>query len=142
MSAKCQRGEGSSSKPSKQYDKKKFINAEAFDRYTTLANKTIIPQRGLRPDETRDNEIVVMIIKRDQFTLTEQPDPTVIPVVKEFYAKAKDHNFYDVQVRGKTVSFHSEVINRYYNIPGIEHDEYVKYVRIGPNYELIVQQLC
>lgn len=65
MSEKRQRGEGSSSKPSKQYDKKKFMSVEAFDRYTTLANKTIIPEQGLRPDETRDSEIAVMIVERD-----------------------------------------------------------------------------
>lgn len=79
-----------------------------------------------------------MIIERNWFTLTEQPDPAVIPVVKEFYTNAKDHNFYDVQVRGKIVSFHSEVINCYYNLLGVKHNEYTECVRTGPKYELIV----
>lgn len=71
MSAKRQRGEGSISTPSKSYDKKKFISVESFDRFTALTNKTIIPERGLRPDETQYGEVAVMIVGRDRFTLTE-----------------------------------------------------------------------
>lgn len=60
----------------------------------------------------------------------------MISIVKELYANAKDHHFYNVQVKGKTVSFNSEAINQYYNLSGVEYDEYAKY------YELIIQKLC
>lgn len=84
------------------------------------------PEQGLRPDETQDGEVAVMIAERDWFALTEQP--IVISIVKELYSNAKDHHFYNVQVRGKIVYLNSETINQYYNLPGVEYDEYAKYV--------------
>lgn len=66
----------------------------------------------------------------------------MVQIVKEFYANAKDHHKYDVRVRGEVVTFHNKAINRYYNLSVVKKNEYVEYVRTGPNYKLIIQQLC
>lgn len=116
MASKRRRGEGSSSSPSKPFDKKKIVSAEAQERYNRMSQNTLIPERGLRPDQIIDGEVAVMIVERDWFDFTSHPDPTVTAVVKEFHANAKEHYHFGVQVRGKTVEFSSTDINKYYNL--------------------------
>lgn len=129
MLAKRQRGDGLSSSPSKSYDKKKFINLEASDKYSRMAHKRVIPERDLRVDQNQDGEIVVMIAERHWFDLIAQPDPAMISVVKEFYANAKEHYHFRVQVRGKTISFSSTDINAYYNLSDIGNvSQYTSFV--------------
>lgn len=53
MSSKRQRGE--SSKPSKAYDKKRFVSEAASERYhNVLASKALISKRGLKPHDTQN----------------------------------------------------------------------------------------
>lgn len=54
---------------------------------------------------------------------TEQPEPAVISIVKEFYINAKETQWRVVLVRGKPVSYDAESINAYYNLPNIEKDD-------------------
>ena len=48
-----------------------------------------------------------------------QPEPAVVPVVKEFYANVLEHRGKVVLVRGKMVPFHVEAINAFYQTPDI-----------------------
>lgn len=56
-----------------------------------------------------------------------QPEAAVIPVVKEFYANVVEHENGVAFCRGKRVPFDSHAINRFYNTPDIENDEYTQY---------------
>lgn len=84
-----------------------------------------------------------MIAERDWFDLTTQPEPAVTAMVKEFYANAKEHYHFGVQVRGKTVKFSSTDINKFYNVPDEgDINQYKSYVIQGPYYDRIVRELC
>ena len=47
-----------------------------------------------------------------------------MPIVREFYANAAQHNGYETMVRGRHVPFDSVTINAFYGIPEIETDDY------------------
>lgn len=49
--------------------------------------------------------------------LVKQLEVAIIPVVREFYANAKFQQGYQVFIRKKKVSFDSDAINAYYEIP-------------------------
>lgn len=89
-----------------------------------LLGKTFVLKRGLRPDETQDGEIAVMIAKCGWFDLAVEPGVAVINVVKEFYANAHDSDNNVVQVRGRSVSFSPNAINTYYNFPTLRDDSH------------------
>lgn len=144
MASKRQRGDGSgsSSAPTK-FDNRRFVSAEAQERYNRMATQSLVPERGLRSDHTKDGELVVMIAERSWFTFTEQPDPTVIAVVKEFYANVSEHFHYGAYVRGKTVEIGEDEINGYYQFPTAgQRNAYASFVSQGPDYELIIRELC
>ena len=59
--------------------------------------------------------------------LTAQPEAAVLPVVREFYANAYEHENCRAFVRGKRVAFDRTTINQYYSLPNIDDDEYNTY---------------
>lgn len=65
MAPKRLRGEGSSSNPTKAYDKKKFISEEASERYHSIkANKSLILERGILPNKIDDFGVAKIIEER------------------------------------------------------------------------------
>lgn len=145
MASKRQRGEGSgtASTPPPRFDSRRFVSHAAQERYNRMATRSLVPERGLRPDQSKDGDMAVMIAERNWFTLTEQPEPAVITVVKEFYANVPEHDHYTVFVRGKTVEIGEEDFNECYQLPVEDfHDEYAGFISDGPDYEQIIRELC
>ncbi|EOY08849.1 Uncharacterized protein TCM_024087 [Theobroma cacao] len=82
------------SKPSSSgsFDRSKFISVEAFTRYhTSLINQRPIPERGIEIPILPYKEINDMIHDRYWCQFCHQPDATVVPVVREFYANVVEH---------------------------------------------------
>lgn len=108
MAPKRQRGVGSRSRASNQFDTSQFIGKVVSDHYhNILAAKTLILERGLRLDETLmdSHEISTMIAQRGSKEFTAQPQPTAISIVKEFYVNAKETEGRVVQVRVRPVLY-------------------------------------
>lgn len=119
------------SKPSSSgsFDRSKFISVEAFTRYhTSLINQRPIPERGIEIPILPYKEINDMIHDRYWCQFCHQPDATVVPVVREFYANVVEHVDGVAFVRGKRVPFHSQAINKFLRTPNIENDEYGQYL--------------
>lgn len=73
---------------------------------------------------------------------TEQPSPTVISIIKEFYANAKETQWHVVLVRRKPLDYDVESIDAYYNTPNFEGDEeLMTYKRDGFNLDEMLATL-
>lgn len=68
---------------------------------TVLDKKTLVLERGLKPNANLDGDMALMIVERNYFQLVEQPKPVVISIVKEFYANIIVQVGHVVMVRGK-----------------------------------------
>lgn len=65
MAPKWHWGESSQPQSLKQYDKKRFMSLEAFERYhNVIAGKKLIQERGLQPDATESGQLATMIVER------------------------------------------------------------------------------
>lgn len=62
-----------------------------------------------------------------------------MPLIREFYANVKEHHNESVLVHGKFVSFTTNTINAYFEIPDDLIDEYFTFEL---NYEEIIDYLC
>lgn len=141
MASKLQRGDSSQS--AQAYDRTKFVSSEVSKYFhNVLTWKYFMLEKGLRPDETQDEEMGVMIMEPNWFDLTEQPSATVISVVKEFYANAWETKNYVVQVHGKLVSYARTTINSYYNLRDIDVDDYMYYGSDHYDLDLVIRKLC
>ena len=58
----------------------------------------------------------------------QQPEATIMSLIQEFYANAEEQEDFKVFVRGKRVSFDRSTINRFYQLPDIDDDEYSRYM--------------
>lgn len=140
MATKRQRGETSGT--STKYDKKRFTSASASDKYyNSLSSKTLIPERGLCP-EVEDGELLQMIGGRRWANFTAQPDSSVVKIVKEFYANAKDHIGNMIWVRGKSVEVSFGSINAYYGLNTIPNNGFIQYLDHELDYSEVIQALC
>ncbi|XWS44637.1 hypothetical protein CRYUN_Cryun15aG0065300 [Craigia yunnanensis] len=75
--------------------------------------------------------------------LVAQPEPTVVSVVREFYANSIKHHDYRVFVRGKQVSFDRTTINQYFGVPNINNDEYFTAIDdCNFDWDKVVRHLC
>lgn len=129
--------DASSSKTAK-FDKDKFISFEASERYKhSVVTKTCVPERGINCPGTLVNQ---HIEGRNWQEFVKQPSAALVPVVREFYANAKEHRNKKVFVRGKWVAFDSKAINKYYKLPNIVNDRYTQY-RQEPDPDEIIQFL-
>lgn len=64
MASKHQRGD--SFRSSRAYDHNRFTSVEASKHfYNVLAGKSFVLERGLRPDETQDGDIGMMVVERN-----------------------------------------------------------------------------
>lgn len=77
----------SSRAPPSRWDAVKFPSEEAWKRYTQkFSQRSLVPERGLRPDGKTDVDIMAMIAAMKWIHFTKPPEAAVISVVKEFYA--------------------------------------------------------
>ena len=75
--------------------------------------------------------------------LCEHPNPTVVPIVREFYANGKERDGFRVFVRGKWVAFDRTTINGYYGLADIEDDQYQALLESDEtNWDDIKNALC
>lgn len=107
-----------------------------------LANKSLVPERGLKPVARKDGEMAEMIAERKWDNFTRQPDPAAISIVKEFYANVASSDSFVVQVRGKAVAFSRNAINSYFRLPNIEVGDYLKRGMESFNLTAVIQGLC
>ena len=56
--------------------------------------------------------------------LVAQPEPAIVPMVREFYANAIEHHDYRI-VMGKQVPFDKTIISQYFGVSNIDNDEYL-----------------
>ena len=57
-----------------------------------------------------------------------QPKAAIVPIVREFYANAPEHDNRKVFVRGKQVNFSGKAINIFFKLPNIEKDGYTAFI--------------
>lgn len=126
MAPKRQRGVSAASS---SYDRIKFISSEAATYYNdTVVLKSIDPESGLKPDAFHERQMLDKIEKRKWQTFTAHPQKASVPLVREFYANAKDSAEHTTVVRGKPISFDRSTINRFYGLDDIDDDEYSEYL--------------
>ena len=71
-----------------------------------------------------------------------QPKLAVVPVVREFYANAPEHDNRKVFIRGKQVNFSGKAINKFFKLPDIERDGYTEFIGKQIDYEEILQEIA
>ncbi|GMN64007.1 hypothetical protein TIFTF001_033098 [Ficus carica] len=107
----------------------KFISSEAATYYNdTVVLKSIVPERGLKPDAFHERQMLDNIEKRKWQTFTAHPQKASVPLVREFYAYAKYSVDHMTVLQGKPISFDRSTINRFYGLDGIDDDEYFEYL--------------
>ena len=117
--------------PPEKYNYNKFVTLEASRRYTTTArNITSIKEKGF---EHTNDFFLKDIDTKEWKELCKLPKPTVISIVREFFANLVDQGLKKVWVRGKWVPFDSETINAFYNLPKVDNEAYES-LRNNPNY--------
>lgn len=68
------RPRASSSSARTQFDSTKFMSEAAETRFKTIIDKkTLVLERGLKPDANLDGDMALMIVERNWFQLVEQP---------------------------------------------------------------------
>lgn len=141
MAPKRQRASTLQSAP--QFDDTRFVSVARELRYhRVIANKNLVSKRGLRPDLRQDGEMATMITERRWSHLTRQLDPTVISLVREFYANAVSIEAdYVVQVRGKAVAYDRKTINNYYQLPNYEYEDYLRNGLGAHDLNIVIAQL-
>ena len=85
-----------------QFDSSKFVSANAQDRYfDSILKHSPIAERGLCVTGINWPRIKANIVKKGCDGFFTQPLVAILPVVREFYANALEHNLRKVFVRGK-----------------------------------------
>ena len=82
------------------------------------------------------------IANRGWRKFVQHPEPAVVPVVREFYVNAAEHQNFKVFVRSKMILFDHSTINRYYELPDIENDEYHNLIEGELGWNMIKDVLC
>ena len=96
---------------SQSYDQSKFVSFIAQTRYTNHLKLHVIQERGLT---TTSNKAIKQTIKDNKLNLLcEHPNPTVVLMVREFYANGMERDGYRVFVIGKCIPFDWTTINNY-----------------------------
>ena len=129
-------------KQPQEFDDQRFVSYEASERYITLMQiRKPIPERGFTVTERENPALRRKITDRKWGKFIEQPPMSVTNIVREFYANADEHRRGKVMVRGKTVSFESSSINKFYELQNIPNSEYISYLS-NVNYEDVCNTLC
>ncbi|EOY31577.1 Uncharacterized protein TCM_038506 [Theobroma cacao] len=93
--------------------------AEAVERHMhSLVHKVLIPECGIDLHLELYSSVHKVFAERQWEQFSEQPDPTVLPVVREFYANAAEH------------------------IRDIENDDYGKFLMSDIDLDRVLEVLC
>ena len=71
-----------------------------------------------------------------------QPQATILPLVREFYANAFEHQGSVAQVPGKLVKFNCTTLKWYYSLQDIKYDEHSAYVSEHVNLTEVANTIC
>ena len=111
------------------FDKEKFISEDAQNQFhETVAKRHPIAERGLCIPGVNFPSIQNNFRARQWDDFCAQPKVAIVPIVREFYANAPEHDNRKVFVRGKMVNFSGKAINKFFKLPDIERDEYIAYI--------------
>ena len=125
------------------FDGSKFVSEEAQTRYyESFSVRTLIAERGLTVTSMGYPGISSVIRARGWGEFCAQPKLDVVPVVREFYANAPEHDNRKVFVRGKQVNFSGKAINKFFKLPDIEKDGYTEFISRQIDYEEILQEIA
>ena len=106
-----------------------FVSEEAQARYFEyVSGRNLIAERGLTITPTGYPTIAHVIRERKWNEFCTQPKAAIVPIVREFYANAPEHDNRKVFVRGKQVNFSGKAINRFFKLPDIEKDGYNAFI--------------
>ncbi len=125
------------------FDNSKFVSEDAQTRYyDSVSGKTLIAERGLIVTPTGYPGIWNNIRARGWSEFCAQPKMAIVPIVREFYANAPEHDNRKVFVRGKQVSFSGKAINKFFKLPDFERDEYTEFIGKQIDYQEIIQEIA
>ena len=111
------------------FDTENFVSEEAQTHFhDSVVKRNPIAERGLCVMGVNWPSIQnnFRAIKWDEFC--NQPKAAIVPIVREFYANAPEHNNRKVFVRGKMINFSGKAINKIFKLSDIERDEYSTYI--------------
>ena len=125
------------------FDSSKFVSEEAQIRYhDSVSNRSLIAERGLIPTSAGFPGLWSIIRQRGWGEFCAQPKSAIVPLVREFYANALEHNHRRVFVRGKQVDFNGKAINRFFKLPDIENDGYTQFIGKQVDFEEIIHEIA
>ena len=124
------------------FDSDKFVSEEAQTRYhDSVVKRNPIAERGLCVTGVNWPSIQNNFRARKWDEFCNQPKAAIVPIVREFYANAPEHNNRKVFVRGKWVSFSGRAINQFFKVPDIDRDEYTAFIGRQIDYQDILQRI-
>ncbi|XP_022845662.1 uncharacterized protein LOC111368573 isoform X1 [Olea europaea var. sylvestris] len=119
------------------FDRRRFISPEAKERYKqNVIHRNCIPERGL------ENFLPDKIHSLGWEKFTEQPTAVSIPLVKEFYVNANEHENFKVFVWAFWIKFGSFSINRFYHTQDIPNDDYSRLRDEGVDLDEIIRTIA
>jgi hypothetical protein len=106
--------------PVEEFDTQRFQNMECQKKFECLQQRTIIFERSIQLQPLEYENIQEEITRRNWVLLATPPHEINLDIVKEFYANAtinpKQPNLRQTFVRGKSIPYHGEAINRYLGV--------------------------
>ena len=136
MAPKTKSGAGSS----QSFDASKFLSYEMQKKFTDQLRIHVIQERGLV--QKLQHKVNWTIDANRWEILCEHPEPTVVPIVREFYANGKARDDFQVFVRGKWVKFDRTTINHYYGLANIKDDQYQALLEMRRQNGMRLRMLC
>ncbi|XP_073034928.1 uncharacterized protein [Primulina eburnea] len=128
---------------SSSFDRTRFVSDAAQARYEhAKINRNPITERGFR--RQREDRYVGPLVDLDRRSWEKfgaQPRAAVVSIVREFYANAGEKTDDKAFVRGKLVSFDSEIINAFLETPEVDDSTFQALVA-NPDYTVIIDTLC
>lgn len=99
-------------------------------------------ERGLRPDDKNDGELMKMIMEMKWVHFIKQPDSAIISMVREFYVNASADGPAVVPVRDKLIPYNSQSINNVFRTPNYDGHNYLELGLRSYNANEIIARLC
>nr|XP_017248025.1 PREDICTED: uncharacterized protein LOC108219212 [Daucus carota subsp. sativus] len=122
---------------------KKFTTPEAQEEFIRLMGKSITKERGFLPS-SGDGGLMLMIQARGWESLCKAPEAVPLSIVREFYANARMEKNGFAIVRGLTVDYTFEAIQKLIGVQEMQETEedWVRKDKRNVDLDKIVNELC
>ena len=141
------------SRPTAQYDSRRFQSLEAWNRYTdNILGRNIIPERNVKIYHTEFDEFKVELERRNLHKcLSNLQDGSIdVALVKEFYAnlyRPEEPTPKQVRVRGHLIKIDADNLNEFLQTlvvleEGKSLPTYSRFCRLRINHQEIETSLC